>query len=87
MVHGDFDGSYTKVQSLQSMIKVPIYAVLSGHMHHNQTDMVQGIRTVMAGSFQGMDGFCVEKRIYGEPEQMVCVCDESGIVCHYDIQL
>ena len=41
----------------------------------------------MAGSFQGMDSFCVEKRIVGEPEQMVCVCDDGGIRCHYDIPL
>ena len=41
MVHGDFDGSYGKVQSLQSMVGVPLYAVLSGHKHHNQTDEVQ----------------------------------------------
>ncbi len=87
MVHGDFDGSAGKIQSLQSMVKEPLYAVLSGHMHHNRTEVVQGIRTVMAGSFQGMDSFCVEKRIVGEPEQMVCVCDGSGIVCHYDIPL
>ena len=87
LVHGDFDGSAGKIQSLQQMIRKPLYAVLSGHLHHNQTDVVQGIRTVMAGSFQGMDQFCVEKRIVGEPEQMVCVCDESGIVCYYDIPL
>lgn len=87
MVHGDFDGSYGKVQSLQSMFRVPLYAILSGHKHHNQTDAVQGIKTVMAGSFQGMDDFCVEKRIVGRPEQMVCICDESGIVCHYDVPL
>ncbi len=87
MVHGDFDGSAGKIQSLQSMVRVPLYAVLSGHLHHNQTNVVQGIRTVMAGSFQGMDSFCVEKRIVGEPEQMVCVCDDGGIVCHYDIPL
>lgn len=86
MVHGDYD-SPSKVQSLQSMVREPIYAVLCGHLHHNQTDVVQGIRTVMAGSFQGVDSFCVEKRIYGEPEQMVCVCDNNGIVCHYDISL
>lgn len=87
LCHGDFDGSYTKVQSLQTMVQKPVYAILSGHRHHNQTDVVQGVRTVMAGSFQGMDDFCVEKRIYGKPEQMVCVCDETGIVCHYDIEL
>ena len=87
LVHGDFDGSASKIQSLQQMVRKPLYAVLSGHMHHNQTNVVQGIRTVMAGSFQGMDQFCVEKRIVGEPEQMICVCDENGIVCHYDILL
>lgn len=86
-VHGDFDGSASKVQSLQTMVGKPLYAVLSGHMHHNKVDEVQGIKTVMAGSFLGMDSYCVQKRIFGRPEQMVCVCDENGIVCHYDIAL
>lgn len=86
-VHGDFDGSAAKVQSLQTMVGKPLYAVLSGHMHHNKVDEVQGIKTVMAGSFLGMDGYCVQKRIFGRPEQMVCVCDENGVVCHYDITL
>ena len=87
LCHGDFDDSPAKIQALQTMACAPVYAVLMGHKHHNQTDVVQGIRTVMAGSFQGMDSFCVEKRIFGQPEQMICVCDESGIVCHYDIPL
>lgn len=87
MCHGDFDCSPQNVQSLQTMARVPLYAVLMGHRHHNQTNVIQGIHLVMAGSFQGMDNFCVEKRIVGEPEQMVCVCDESGIVCHYDVRL
>lgn len=86
-VHGDYDGSASKVQSLQTMMGVPLYAILSGHMHHNKVDEVQGVKTVMAGSFLGMDSYCVQKRIFGRPEQMVCVCDESGIVCHYDIPL
>lgn len=86
-IHGDFDGSASKVQSLQTMVGRPVYAVLSGHMHHNKVDEVQGVKTVMAGSFLGMDDYCVQKRIYGKPEQMVCVCDENGIVCHYDIPL
>lgn len=86
-VHGDFDGSASKVQSLQTMIGRPLYAVLSGHMHHNKVDEVQGVKTVMAGSFLGMDSYCVQKRIFGQPEQMVCVCNEDGIVCYYDISL
>ena len=86
-IHGDFDSSASSIQSLQTMVGKPLYAVLSGHKHHNKVDVVQGIKTVMAGSFLGMDDFCIQKRIYGKPEQMVCVCDESGIVCHYDIDL
>lgn len=86
-VHGDFDGSASKIQSLQTMVGQPLYAVLSGHLHHNKVDMVQGIKTIMAGSFLGMDSYCVQKRIYGKPEQMVCVCDSDGVLCHYDISL
>lgn len=86
-VHGDFDGSASKVQALQTMARKPLYAVLSGHLHHCKTDDVQGIRTIMAGSFLGMDDYCVQKRIYGRPEQMVCVCDESGVRCSYNVGL
>lgn len=86
-VHGDFDDSATKIAALQMMAQKPLYAILSGHKHHNMCDEVQGVKTVMAGSFLGVDDFCIQKRIYGKPEQMVCVCDNTGIVCHYDIAL
>lgn len=86
-VHGDFDGSATKIAALQAMAQRPLYAVLCGHKHHNMCDEIQGVKMVMAGSFLGVDDFCIQKRIYGKPEQMVCVCDNTGIVCHYDIEL
>ena len=86
-IHGDFDTSPAKISALQAMAPKPLYAILSGHLHHNKVDEVQGVKTVMAGSFLGMDDFCIQKRIFGKPEQMVCVCDESGIICHYDIPL
>lgn len=86
-VHGDFDGSPSKIQALQTMARKPLYAVLSGHLHHCKIDDVQGIRTIMAGSFLGMDDYCVQKRIYGRPEQMVCVCDETGVRCSYNVGL
>lgn len=86
-VHGDFDGSESKVHALQTMAQRPIYAVLSGHKHHNRIDEVQGIKTIMAGSFLGMDDFCIQKRIFGYPEQLVCVVDASGVRCYYDVVL
>lgn len=86
-VHGDFDGNATKIAALQAMAQRPLYAVLCGHKHHNMCDEIQGVKMVMAGSFLGIDDFCIQKRIYGKPEQMVCVCDNTGIVCYYDIEL
>ena len=86
-VHGDYEPTPQKIQTLQAMAKRPVYAVLLGHLHHNVTDNVQGILTIMAGSFLGMDDYCVSKRIYSEPEQMVCVCDAEGVRCSYNIKL
>lgn len=86
-VHGDYDPTPAHIQTLQAMAECPVYAVLLGHKHHNKQETVQGIRTIMSGSFLGMDDFCVQRRIYGRPEQLVCVCDSSGIVCSYDIDL
>ena len=86
-VHGDFDASPSRIQSLQAMARRPVYAVLSGHLHHNRMDEVQGVKTIMAGSFLGMDDYCVQKRIVGRAEQMVCVCDESGVQCAYSVPL
>ena len=86
-VHGDYDCTPQQVQSLQTMARRPVYAILTGHKHHNETNTVQGVKTVMAGTFLGMDDLCVTRRIYSEAEQMVCVCDENGILCYYDILL
>lgn len=87
LVHGDFDDSPAKISSLQAMVNRPIYAVILGHLHHNKVGTVNGIKTVMGGSFLGMDDYCIQKRIYGRPEQIVCVCGDAGITCHYDIEL
>lgn len=86
-VHGDYDGSISKISALQTMAGRNVYAILSGHLHHNKIDEVQGIKTVMAGSFVGMDDYCVQKRIFGKPEQLICVCNSDGIACCYDVPL
>lgn len=86
-VHGDFDDSETNILRLQTMAGVPLYGVLLGHKHRNAVGAVQGIKTIRAGSFVGVDNFCISKRLLGRPEQLVCVCDKHGIVCHYDVPL
>lgn len=86
-VHGDYDVSKEKLAALKAMAGDNVYAILLGHTHHNAIDTVQGTLTVTAGSFVGMDDYCIKKRIYSKPEQLVCVCDTSGIRCFYGISL
>ena len=86
-VHGDYDFTPTKIHDLQTMAGKPLYGVLMGHLHHNKVDTIQGVKVIMSGSFLGMDDYCVSKRIVGRPEQLVCICDSSGIKCSYDIDL
>lgn len=84
-VHGDLGNGHANISAIQAMAQRDVYAILCGHKHHNMIDEVQGVKIVMSGSFIGMDDFCIKKRIFGRPEQLVCVCDDTGIVCHYDI--
>lgn len=86
-VHGDYEPGPQQVTALQTFAGRPLYAILSGHKHHNMVDEIQGIKTIMGGSFISMDDFCIQKRIFGKPEQIVCVCDDTGVVCHYDVRL
>lgn len=88
-VHGDYD-SFAKsgVQNLCTMLKVIPEAVLFGHMHTCAVDEVNGIKMVRGGSLAGSgDDFTVERRLSGNPSQMVCVCDETGIISYHPIAL
>lgn len=86
-IHGDFDPSSNRLASLSTMIGRQIYAILCGHLHHCKFEDEHGILTIQSGSFVGLDDFCVQKRIYSEPSQTVCVCDERGVRCMYNVRL
>lgn len=86
-VHGDFDAGSGKIASLQAMVGEPIYAVLCGHLHHCKFEEEHGVLSIMSGSFVGLDDYCVQKRLYTEPSQTVCVCDEDGVRCLYNVKL
>ena len=85
-VHGDYD-NFERIDKVIRMTGEDIYAVHMGHKHHNKTETINGYKIFMSGSFAGMDDFCIEKRIYGYAQQLVCVVDSKGIVCSYDIDL
>lgn len=84
-LHGDYDASNAKILATVGMVKESIYGILLGHLHHNMTDYIQNYKVLMAGSFLGVDDFCLQKRIKGIPQQMICVVNEDGVLCHYDI--
>lgn len=85
-VHGDYD-TFANVSKVIEMIGEKIYCVHFGHLHHNTYDTVDRYKVIRSGSLQGMDDYCIQKRIYGNAEQLVCVCNSSGIVCTYDVNL
>lgn len=89
-VHGDMD-SFNKINKLVSMSEDSysgkVYAVLLGHGHHNKIETVNGVKCIMSGSFVGCDEYCIKNRIFGKQEQVVSICDSTGIICNYDIDL
>ena len=85
-VHGDYD-NFSNIQRLVEMLDKEIYCIHFGHLHHNATDHYQKYKLIMSGSLQGMDDYCIQKRIYGNAEQLVCICDNNGILCTYDVDL
>lgn len=85
--HGDYDYSKTMIGNIAMMIGEKPYAICTGHLHHNSTNNIQGIKLIMSGSLLGVDDYCVTKRIFGSPSQMICVCNENGVDAFYDFEL
>lgn len=85
-VHGDCEKE-KDLSSLRTMVGGKVYAVLMGHLHRNKIEYTHGVYNIMAGSFQGMDDYCITNRIYGKPQQLAVVCNDRGIECAYDIDL
>ena len=88
-VHGDYDQfSEAGISKLVMMLGFKPDAVFFGHMHHCSYDDIAGIKMIRSGSFCGTgDDFTVSKRIYGEPQQMVTVVNDEGVMACYPVEL
>lgn len=84
-VHGDYENGRQALQTLNIMNGEDVYAILTGHRHHLLIDFLNNIRIMMSGSMLGMDSYCIEKRTVGIPQQLLSVCDASGVVASYDV--
>lgn len=88
-VHGDYDKySSAGVSNLCMHLGFIPYAITYGHLHTCAVDETNGVKMIRGGSLAGSgDDYTIEKRLSGKPSQMVCVCNDNGIVCYYPIEL
>lgn len=88
-VHGDMDMfNKTGVSNLCMYLGFVPYAVTYGHLHTCAVDETNGVKMIRSGSLAGSgDHYTIEKRLSGRPSQMVCVCNDKGVVCYYPIEL
>ena len=88
-VHGDFDAfSESGVSKLVMMLGHKPAGIFYGHMHHNSFDDICGVKIIRSGSLAGTgDNYAIQKRLYGQPGQMVAIAGYDGIEAMYPIDL
>ena len=89
LVHGDYDQpTESGVMRLCTMVGILPEAIVMGHRHSPAYSEINGIKVVQSGCLSGSGGdYCIQKRLTGEPSQMVCVCDSKGVQTFYPIKL
>jgi len=88
IVHGDKDTPSNVVKNLTLISGTKPDGIIMGHRHHNAYDTEHNVKIIQCGCVVGMDDYCVDKRISGEPEQCVFITSENRTVkCLYDVGL
>jgi len=88
IVHGDKDAPSNVVKNLTLISGTKPDGIIMGHRHHNALDTEHNVKIIQCGCVVGMDDYCVDKRISGEPEQCVFITSKNRTVkCLYDIGL
>lgn len=88
-VHGDYDNiNPASLGKLSMMLKyIPEYLIL-GHLHYCEMTECNGVHILRGGSLPGAgDQHTVELRLTGNPQQMCCVVDATGVTAAYPINL
>jgi len=77
--------SESHVEVLQKFCGEKLYGVLTGHRHSNRIMNIRNCRVYQSGSLQGIDDYCLSKRIFGHAEQLLLICGADGVLCSYDV--
>lgn len=87
--HGDLDSiNDTSIGKLCLWAKMTPYCILMGHRHYSAMSEISNIKVIQSGSLCGSgDNYTREKRLTGDPSQMVLICNDDGIQCMYPVQL
>lgn len=85
--HGHKDSPESVVQNFTMWSGRQPDIVLLGHRHTNGYLTVYDSKVVQSGCISGADDFIMSKRKCNKPEQAVCVIDDRGLRCVYDIRL
>ena len=88
IVHGDKDLPVNVVKNLTLMSGTKPDGIIMGHRHNNSLSTEHSVKIIQCGCVVGMDDYCVDKRISGEPEQCVFITSENRTVkCLDDVGL
>ena len=86
--HGHLgSGINSIVQEMWGATRVFCDDVYVGHLHQEKLKMYQGTRVVMNNSLMGVDDYALNKRLFGEPSQTVCIYEEDGSFEDYRVTL
>lgn len=89
LVHGDYDTPTEQgIMRLCSVLGTFPEGVIMGHRHSPAYAEINGVKVIQSGCLSGSGGdYCVQKRLKGNPNQTVIVCNEQGIQCTYNVDL
>lgn len=89
MIHGDMDSiNKTGIGNLVTALGFCPEYIVCGHKHTPAMNEFNGIRVYQSGSPVGSgDDYTISKRLSGNPSQTVLVCNSSGVVCDYNVNL
>lgn len=89
LCHGDMDSvTESGIMRLCSTVGIFPYGIFMGHRHTPAYSEINGVRIIQSGSLCGSgDDYTMSKRLYGTPNQTVCVCNTNGIECIYNVEL
>lgn len=87
LVHGDFDQTTKQgYLNLANMIEFFPDYVLCGHKHF--CSYSQETKFIQSGSLAGAGcDYTIERRLKGDPSQMICICNKNGIKGIYPVIL